>query len=176
MSWALECWGGMSRGQKAMVLAAASSAVVVVWGLAFYLDRKKKFEELVAACANSNYRTSITAGRDGERNQDADDIDDDEDFPAADDTAGRERFFKKEVRLGEQCMMQGEYQKSIEHISRAVVVCGKPECLLSFLQPLLPHDKYQVLVQEIPKAKERFLSRQRKAADIQANPDSPQIA
>lgn len=80
-----------------------------------------------------------------------------------------QRFFIKEVQLGEELLAagnnltkptrlywwphsddSGDIDNGIEHLSSAVAVCGQPQQLLQVLQQTLPPQVFHLLLQRLP--------------------------
>ncbi|OWF52698.1 mitochondrial import receptor subunit TOM20 homolog [Mizuhopecten yessoensis] len=61
-----------------------------------------------------------------------------------------QKFFLQEVQLGEELLATGDIEGGVEHLSRAVAVCGQPQQLLQVLQSTLPPQVFQLLVQKLP--------------------------
>ena len=54
-------------------------------------------------------------------------------------------------------LAQGDTEAGVEHLSRAVAVCGQPQQLLMVLQQTLPTHVFQLLIQKLPSAGEVIL-------------------
>ena len=90
------------------------------------------------------------------------------DLPDMRDYEAVQRFFIKEVQLGEELLASGitsqplnavidnlgwnsgDIDNGIEHLSSAVAVCGQPQQLLQVLQQTLPPQVFHLLLQRLP--------------------------
>lgn len=122
----------------------------VVCGVGFlaycvYFDRKRRNAP--------DYRSRVAGRRERERlaKQNEDLIE----LPPVDDKAAVEKFFVKEIEIGEALMQSGEVDRSVRHLSYAVVLCPQPQQLLGYLREFLPTDAYQKLVENISIANKR---------------------
>merc|ERR1711962_1836591 len=55
-------------------------------------------------------------------------------WPNLKDQEAVQKFFLSQVQAGEELLAQGEIEAGVEHLSRAVAVCGQPQQLLQVLQ------------------------------------------
>merc|ERR1719228_2738162 len=51
-------------------------------------------------------------------------------WPNLKDQEAVQKFFLSQVQAGEELLAQGEIEAGVEHLSRAVAVCGQPQQLL----------------------------------------------
>lgn len=70
-------------------------------------------------------------------------------LPPCDDKTAIERFFVKEIEIGEELIQAGEIDKAVVHLSYAVVLCPQPEQLLRYMKEVLPPSAYTKLVDNI---------------------------
>lgn len=54
------------------------------------------------------------------------------------------------VQMGEELLSVGELESGVQHLSRAVAVCGQPQQLLQVLQQTLPPQVFQMLLATLP--------------------------
>jgi len=80
------------------------------------------------------------------------------DWPNLKDQEAVQKFFLSQVQAGEELLAQGEIEAGVEHLSRAVAVCGQPQQLLQVLQQTLPPTVFQLLLQKLPAVGESILA------------------
>jgi len=78
-------------------------------------------------------------------------------WPNLKDQEAVQKFFLAQVQAGEELLAQGEIESGVEHLSRAVAVCGQPQQLLQVLQQTLPPQVFQLLLQKLPAVGESIL-------------------
>ncbi|XP_027229898.1 mitochondrial import receptor subunit TOM20 homolog [Penaeus vannamei] len=78
-------------------------------------------------------------------------------WPNLKDQEAVQKFFLAQVQAGEELLAQGEVEAGVEHLSRAVAVCGQPQQLLQVLQQTLPPQVFQMLLQKLPAVGESIL-------------------
>uniref|UniRef100_A0A8C0HYR5 Mitochondrial import receptor subunit TOM20 homolog n=1 Tax=Balaenoptera musculus TaxID=9771 RepID=A0A8C0HYR5_BALMU len=71
-------------------------------------------------------------------------------LPDLKDAEAVQKFFLKEIQLGEELLAQGEYEKGVDHLTNAIAVCGQPQQLLQVLQQTLPPPVFQRLLTKLP--------------------------
>ena len=54
-------------------------------------------------------------------------------LPNLSDQEAVQRFFLRQVQIGEELLGQGDVENGVEHLSMAVAVCGQPHSLLGVL-------------------------------------------
>jgi len=79
-------------------------------------------------------------------------------WPNLKDQEAVQKFFLSQVQAGEELLAQGEIEAGVEHLSRAVAVCGQPQQLLQVLQQTLPPTVFQLLLQKLPAVGESILA------------------
>ncbi|XP_068155254.1 mitochondrial import receptor subunit TOM20 homolog [Drosophila tropicalis] len=57
-----------------------------------------------------------------------------------------ERFFVKQVQMGESRIVNGDLEGAVDHFINAVVVCNQPTRLLQVLQGVLPPEVFNKLI------------------------------
>ncbi|EDW80957.1 uncharacterized protein Dwil_GK19183 [Drosophila willistoni] len=60
-----------------------------------------------------------------------------------------ERFFMKQVQLGESRIVGGDLEGAVDHFFNAVIVCNQPARLLHVLQGVLPPEVFNELVTKV---------------------------
>nr|XP_053630502.1 mitochondrial import receptor subunit TOM20 homolog [Cherax quadricarinatus] len=78
-------------------------------------------------------------------------------WPNLKDQEAVQKFFLSQVQAGEELLAQGEIESGVEHLSRAVAVCGQPQQLLQVLQQTLPPQVFQLLLHKLPAIGESIL-------------------
>ncbi|XP_050732240.1 mitochondrial import receptor subunit TOM20 homolog [Eriocheir sinensis] len=78
-------------------------------------------------------------------------------WPNLKDQEAVQKFFLSEVQAGEELLAQGEIEAGVDHLSRAVAVCGQPQQLLQVLQQTLPPQVFQLLLHKLPAVGESIL-------------------
>jgi len=78
-------------------------------------------------------------------------------FPDVSDHEAIQKFFLKEIELGEEYLGQGNIEEGVEHIGNAVAVCGQPSQLLQVLQQTLPPHVFGLLLKRIPTVSQKLL-------------------
>ncbi|KAK8379268.1 hypothetical protein O3P69_019255 [Scylla paramamosain] len=78
-------------------------------------------------------------------------------WPNLKDQEAVQKFFLSEVQAGEELLAQGEIEGGVDHLSRAVAVCGQPQQLLQVLQQTLPPQVFQLLLHKLPSVGESIL-------------------
>lgn len=61
-----------------------------------------------------------------------------------------QRYFLQEVQLGEELLLAGDLDNCVEHLGRAVIVCGQHNQIMQVLQQTLPEEVFHKLVRRIP--------------------------
>lgn len=59
------------------------------------------------------------------------------------------RYFLQEIQLGESLIASGDFERGVEHLANAIVVCGQPTRLLQILQTSLPAQVFAMLIQKM---------------------------
>ncbi|KAB7504944.1 UNVERIFIED_CONTAM: hypothetical protein RMT77_012988 [Armadillidium vulgare] len=68
-----------------------------------------------------------------------------------------QKFFLYNIQNGEELLAQGDFETAIDHLSRAVAVCGQPQQLLQVLQQTLPPQVFQMLIHKLPSVGETIM-------------------
>ena len=76
-------------------------------------------------------------------------------LPANDDKDAAEKFFVKEIEIGEELIQAGEVDRAVKHLSYAVVFCPQPQSLLQYMKEVLPTSAYVKLVENVAVANKR---------------------
>ena len=109
-----------------------------------YFDHKRR--------SAPDYREKVIARR--ERQKKARENEDIE-LPASEDKDAVERFFVKEIEIGEELMQAGEIDRAVKHLSYAVVFCPQPQNLIQYLKEALPSSAYTKLIEQVAVANKR---------------------
>lgn len=102
-----------------------------------------------------DYRDKVNARR--EKQEQERNSQDEIVLPPVDDKAAIEKFFVKEIEIGEELIQAGELDRAIKHLSYAVVLCPQPQQLLQYLREVLPTTAYTKLVENISVANKRVV-------------------
>ncbi|XP_076831440.1 translocase of outer mitochondrial membrane 20 [Brachyhypopomus gauderio] len=86
-------------------------------------------------------------------------------LPDLKDPGAVQQFFLDEIQLGEELLAQGDYEKSVDHLTNAIAVCGQPQQLLQVLQQTLPPPVFQMLITKVPTISQRIANAQNLAED-----------
>ncbi|XP_071491173.1 mitochondrial import receptor subunit TOM20 homolog [Diadema antillarum] len=76
-------------------------------------------------------------------------------LPNLQDAEAVQKFFLRQVQMGEELLAQGDFENGVEHLSYAVAVCGQPQQLLQVLHQTLPSAVFQLLVQKLPETSKK---------------------
>lgn len=60
-----------------------------------------------------------------------------------------QRYFTRELQLGEELISQGNLEDGVDHFSNAVMVCEQQEDLEEFFQHTLPSETFAMLVNSL---------------------------
>lgn len=104
-----------------------------------YFDHKRRNDP--------EYEKKVRAKR--ERERQAKEDEDKIELPPFNDKTAIERFFVKEIEVGEELIQAGEVDRAVKHLSYAVVLCPQPSQLLQYMREILPTDAYTKLVENI---------------------------
>ena len=64
-----------------------------------------------------------------------------------------QRFFTQELQLGEELLSTGQLEQGVRHMANAVVMCGQPQQILAIMKQTLPGELFELLLDELPRAK-----------------------
>ncbi|KAK4290709.1 hypothetical protein Pmani_036409 [Petrolisthes manimaculis] len=78
-------------------------------------------------------------------------------WPNLKDQEAVQKFFLAQVQCGEELLSQGDIEGGVDHLSRAVAVCGQPQQLLQVLQQTLPPQVFTLLLHKLPLTGESIL-------------------
>lgn len=99
-----------------------------------------------------DYREKVRARRERERKaKEEEDIE----LPPDNNKEAVEKFFIREIEIGEELMQAGEVDRATKHLSYAVVFCPQPQNLLRYMREVLPSTAYNKLVENLPAANKR---------------------
>uniref|UniRef100_A0A6G1SCW0 Mitochondrial import receptor subunit TOM20 B n=1 Tax=Aceria tosichella TaxID=561515 RepID=A0A6G1SCW0_9ACAR len=99
-----------------------------------------------------DYRERVKERRERiKRAQQQDDIE----LPPENDREAIEKFFVKEIELGEESIQKGDIDMAVKHFSYGVIFCPQPQNLLKYMREALPTSAYTKLVENLPIANQR---------------------
>uniref|UniRef100_A0A3B3HX17 Translocase of outer mitochondrial membrane 20 n=2 Tax=Oryzias TaxID=8089 RepID=A0A3B3HX17_ORYLA len=130
----------MISGGKSAVVAGVCGAVFVAY--CFYFDRKRR--------SDPQFKQKLRERKSYSNLKDAEAV---------------QKFFLKEIELGEELLSQGEFEKGVDHLTNAIAVCGQPQQLLQVLQQTLPPPVFQMLLTKLPTISQRIVSSQSLSED-----------
>lgn len=110
-----------------------------------YFDHKRRLDP--------DYRDKVRARREKERL--ARENEDEIVLPSVDDESGMEKFFVREIEIGEKLLHDGELDRAVKHLAYAVALCPQPQQLLQYLKEALPTNGYVKLVEQVKIANQR---------------------
>ncbi|CAG9572945.1 unnamed protein product [Danaus chrysippus] len=127
---------------------AAGLAGTLFLGYCVYFDQqrrkdpffKKKLRERREKASQNNSRNRNLSGP----------------LPNMNDHEAMQRFFLREIQLGEELVAAGELEAGVEHLGQAVAVCGQTQQLLSVLQQTMPANLFHLLLKKLPEVSERL--------------------
>lgn len=99
-----------------------------------------------------DYRQKVRARR--ERIKKANEAGDIE-LPPEHDKEAIEKFFVKQIEIGEEYMQAEDVDKAVKHFSYAIVYCPQPQNLLKYMREALPSSAYTKLVENLAVANKR---------------------
>uniref|UniRef100_A0A3B3DU09 Translocase of outer mitochondrial membrane 20 n=1 Tax=Oryzias melastigma TaxID=30732 RepID=A0A3B3DU09_ORYME len=141
----------MISGGRSAVVAGVCGALLVAY--CFYFDRKRRSDpQFKQKLRERNFLIQRTAASE-------------EFFPDLKDPEAVQKFFLKEIELGEELLSQGEFEKGVDHLTNAIAVCGQPQQLLQVLQQTLPPPVFQMLLTKLPTISQRIISSQSLSED-----------
>lgn len=111
-----------------------------------------------------DYKDKVRAKR--ERERQAKESEDEIELPAVDDKAAIEKFFVKEIEIGEELIQAGEVDRAVKHLSYAVVLCPQPQQLLQYMREVLPPSAYLKLVENLSVANKRVAEAYKKSSSL----------
>lgn len=110
-----------------------------------YFDHKRRLAP--------DYKDKVRARRERERL--ARESEDDIVLPPVDDETEMEKFFVREIEIGERLIHAGEIDRAVKHLAYAVALCPQPQQLLQYLKGTLPTNAYGKLVEQVKLANRR---------------------
>ncbi|XP_037639183.1 translocase of outer mitochondrial membrane 20 [Sebastes umbrosus] len=128
----------MVSGRSSAVAAGVCGALFIVY--CFYFDRKRRsdpqFKEKLRERRREQRGSRDKSG--GAR------------LPDLRDAEAVQKFFLEEIQLGEELLLQGDFERCVDHLSNAIAVCGQPHQLVQVLQQTLPPPVFQMLQAKLP--------------------------
>jgi len=119
-----------------------AAGLVGVVAYCLYFDRKRRSDPLFKQKLRQKRKNALKS------RQKADNLV--TDLPDLRDYESVQKFFIREVQLGEELLAAGDIENGIEHLSNAVAVCGQPQQLLQVLQQTLPPQVFHQMLQRLP--------------------------
>ncbi|KAI1728101.1 MAS20 protein import receptor domain-containing protein [Ditylenchus destructor] len=74
-------------------------------------------------------------------------------LPDTVDYAGLQQFFLQEVQLGEEKLLEGFVEEGIQHLAMAIVMCNKPDQVITIFRRTLADEHFTLLQVAVPKAR-----------------------
>ncbi|ESN95272.1 hypothetical protein HELRODRAFT_114815 [Helobdella robusta] len=136
----------MISSNALMGLAAGAGAFVL---FCFYYDHRRRSDPL--------YRVKLRESPLLKAKESAKKAKKVENKPDLNDPESCQKFFLREIQLGEELLSQGDIHEGIEHLANALAVCSQPQQLMSVFQQTLPPQVCQLLVAQIPIAAQRLV-------------------
>lgn len=119
---------------------AAGVAGTLFLGYCIYFDKKRRNDpEYKKKVRDRRRRQRKNGGGNGGRSE----------MPNLNDHQAIERYFLQEIQLGESLVATGDFERGVEHLANAIVVCGQPARLLQILQTTLPAQVFALLIQKM---------------------------
>ncbi|CAL4160478.1 unnamed protein product, partial [Meganyctiphanes norvegica] len=138
----------MTMISKSTIGICAGVAGALFIGYCVYFDKKRRNDP--------SFKRKLREKR--RRTQKSSSTTEKVDWPNLKDQEAVQKFFLSQVQAGEELLAQGEIEAGVEHLSRAVAVCGQPQQLLQVLQQTLPPTVFQLLLQKLPAVGESILA------------------
>merc|ERR1711970_1662976 len=150
------CLGRVAAVNSAMTMISKSTlgicagvAGALFIGYCVYFDKKRSNDPAFKRKLREKRRTTKKGGSNTTSNVE---------WPNLKDQEAVQKFFLSQVQAREELLAQGEIEAGVEHLSRAVAVCGQPQQLLQVLQQTLPPTVFQLLLQKLPAVGESILA------------------
>ncbi|KAF6725680.1 Mitochondrial import receptor subunit TOM20-like [Oryzias melastigma] len=143
----------MISGGRSAVVAGVCGALLVAY--CFYFDRKRRSDPQFKQKLRERRRKLNSSNVQSSQSK----------FPDLKDPEAVQKFFLKEIELGEELLSQGEFEKGVDHLTNAIAVCGQPQQLLQVLQQTLPPPVFQMLLTKLPTISQRIISSQSLSED-----------
>ncbi|XP_055383746.1 mitochondrial import receptor subunit TOM20 homolog [Condylostylus longicornis] len=140
---------------KTTIGIAAGVAGTLFLGYCIYFDKKRR--------SDPEYKKKVRERRRRQKKAGAKN-----DLPNFHDQEAIERYFLQEIQLGETLIATGDFEKGVEHLANAIVVCGQPTKLLQILQKSLPAQVFAMLIQKMQELGSRTAASEDKGPRIVA--------
>lgn len=99
-----------------------------------------------------DYRDRVRARRERiKKAQEQDDVE----LPPENDKEAIEKFFVKQIEVGEELMQADDIEKAVKHFAYAIVFCPQPQNLLKYMKEALPTTAYAKLLDYLSVANKR---------------------
>ncbi|KAM9847781.1 translocase of outer mitochondrial membrane 20 [Aulostomus maculatus] len=143
----------MMSGKTGAVIAGLCGALFISYCI--YFDRKRRSDPQFKEKLRERRRKQKGSKGTSELTR----------LPDLQDAEAVQKFFLEEIQLGEELLLQGEFEKSVEHLTNAIAVCGQPQQLLQVLQQTLPPPVFQMLLTKLPSISQRIVNSQSLSED-----------
>ncbi|CAD7081228.1 unnamed protein product [Hermetia illucens] len=118
---------------------AAGVAGTLFLGYCIYFDKKRRSDPDYKKKIRDRRRRQRKNGNGGGRSE----------MPNLNDHEAIERYFLQEIQLGESLIATGDFERGVEHLANAIIVCGQPTRLLQILQSSLPAQVFAMLIHKM---------------------------
>lgn len=119
---------------------AAGVAGTLFLGYCIYFDKKRRSDpEYKKKIRDRRRRQRKNGAGSGSKNE----------MPNLNDHEAIERYFLQEIQMGETLIANGDFERGVEHLANAIIVCGQPTRLLQILQSSLPAQVFAMLIQKM---------------------------
>ena len=108
-----------------------------------YFDQKRR--------SAPDYRDKVRARREKIKKAQENDIE----LPPENDKEAIEKFFVRQIEVGEELMQADDIDQAVKHFSYAIVFCPQPQNLLKYMKEALPSSAYIKLVENLSVANKR---------------------
>ncbi|KAM9365876.1 translocase of outer mitochondrial membrane 20 [Pholidichthys leucotaenia] len=142
----------MMSGRTSAVVAGVCGALFIVYCI--YFDRKRRSDPDFKKKLRER-RKKLKAVEKTETTK----------LPDLKNPEAVQKFFLEEIQLGEDLLSRGEFDKGVDHLTNAIVVCGQPQQLLQVLQQTLPPPVFQMLLTKLPSISQRIIHSQSLSED-----------
>ncbi|CAN9499973.1 unnamed protein product [Ophioblennius macclurei] len=143
----------MMTGRTGAVVAGLCGALFVAYCV--YFDRKRRSDPRFKEKLRERRRKVKVSSQSRELGK----------LPDLKDADAVQKYFLEEIQLGEELLAQGDFERGVDHLTNAIVVCGQPQQLLQVLQQTLPPPVFQMLLTKLPTVSQRIMGAQSLSED-----------
>lgn len=136
----------MLSGRAGALLAGLCGALFVAYCI--YFDRKRRSDPRFKEKLRERRRKNKVSSERGGLGR----------LPDLKDADAVQKYFLEEIQMGEELLAQGEFERGVDHLTNAIVVCGQPQQLLQVLQQTLPPPIFQMLLTKLPTISQRIIT------------------